>query len=620
MFRLYRHSTRPAQGSPKRRSVRPAVEALEERTVPANLAPTIFTDGGAGTGSLRDAVLTADANGEDNVITLQGGTYALTLQNPAGFPVNPALTGDLDLTAGGHTLTIQGQGPTRTVIDANTPGAPLLDRLFQVSPGVTVVFRDLTLRGGDAQDDGTPGQAPGTSESRGGCILNAGTVTLDDVVVIHNAAIGGAGASGDPGQGGRNGFVATGGGIYNTGILNVIRSTLRDNKAQGGLGGDGGDGGGLGGHGGLAFGGGLYNDHGTVTLIASTVAFNGAIGGQGGNGGGGGASPGSGGQGGDGVLGGGLTSSGGTLTLIDSTVASNRVVGGDGGTGGSTAFNVPGGSGGNGGSGDGGGVATEGCDLSFRNSTVAFNTASGGHGGQEGDGNAGPGSAGANGTGFGGGVLAALDGANHVSVSSLFGGNTADTDPEINGNFNTADHTLVANGQGGAGGISNGVNGNIVGVDPLLGPLADNGGPTLTVALLPGSPALNQGANPLLLGTDQRGLPRVSGGQADIGAFEFQVPRPPAPEVQDRAIVAALVNNVMVTKRKGRTHLFAQLSVRVSFAETGALKSEFPSPFQTPAFRAIAVTVFNSDGDGVADAVRLTARRGRRTVTQVFSV
>jgi hypothetical protein len=184
------------------------LEALEDRTVPANLAPTIFTDGGAGTGSLRDAVLTANANGEDNVITLQGGTYALTLQNPAGFPVNPALTGDLDLTAGGHTLTIQGQGPTRTVIDANTPGAPLLDRLFQVSPGVTVVFRDLTLSGGLAQDDGTAGTAPGTSGSQGGCILNDGTVTLDDVVVVHNAAIGGNGLAGGPGLNGDLGFEA----------------------------------------------------------------------------------------------------------------------------------------------------------------------------------------------------------------------------------------------------------------------------------------------------------------------------------------------------------------------------------------------------------------------------
>lgn len=57
---------------------------------------------------------------------------------------------------------------------------------------------------------------------------------------------------------------------------------------------------------------------------------------------------------------------------------------------------------------------------------------------------------------------------------------------------------------------------------PLLGPLALNGGPTPTHALLGGSPALNQGSNPLGLTTNQRGLPRVNGVSVDIGAFEAQ--------------------------------------------------------------------------------------------------
>ena len=195
--------------SERRRRWQPRLEALEDRTLPANLAPTVFTDGAAGTGSLRAAVITANSNGQDNVITLQGGTYALTLQNPAGAQENAAQTGDLDLTATGHTIVIQGQGPTRTVIDAAAPGVtPLLDRLFQVFPGVTVVFRDLTLSGGLAQDDGTAGTAPGTSGSQGGCILNDGTVTLDDVVVVHNAAIGGNGLAGGPGLNGDLGFEA----------------------------------------------------------------------------------------------------------------------------------------------------------------------------------------------------------------------------------------------------------------------------------------------------------------------------------------------------------------------------------------------------------------------------
>jgi len=62
--------------------------------------------------------------------------------------------------------------------------------------------------------------------------------------------------------------------------------------------------------------------------------------------------------------------------------------------------------------------------------------------------------------------------------------------------------------------------------DPLLLPLADNGGPTRTHALAPGSPARNAGANPAGLSTDQRGYPRVAGVAADIGAVEMAVAGP----------------------------------------------------------------------------------------------
>ena len=58
-------------------------------------------------------------------------------------------------------------------------------------------------------------------------------------------------------------------------------------------------------------------------------------------------------------------------------------------------------------------------------------------------------------------------------------------------------------------------------VDPGLGALSDNGGPTLTIPLLPGSPAIDAGdpvAAPL---TDQRGFPRPAGAGPDIGAFEY---------------------------------------------------------------------------------------------------
>lgn len=80
--------------------------------------------------------------------------------------------------------------------------------------------------------------------------------------------------------------------------------------------------------------------------------------------------------------------------------------------------------------------------------------------------------------------------------------------------------------------VANGVNGNKTG-DPLLGPLEDNGGPTLTHALLPGSPAIDSGSNSLAvdavgspLNTDQRGTGflRIVNNTVDMGAFEFQNP------------------------------------------------------------------------------------------------
>ena len=72
---------------------------------------------------------------------------------------------------------------------------------------------------------------------------------------------------------------------------------------------------------------------------------------------------------------------------------------------------------------------------------------------------------------------------------------------------------------------------NIVGQNPLLGGLANNGGPTLTHALLTGSPAIDKGSNPLALSFDQRGsgFARTAGVQTDIGAFEVQSAAPPPP-------------------------------------------------------------------------------------------
>ena len=82
------------------------------------------------------------------------------------------------------------------------------------------------------------------------------------------------------------------------------------------------------------------------------------------------------------------------------------------------------------------------------------------------------------------------------------------------------------------GGYLNGP-GDQINTDPMLGPLQDNGGPTFTHALLPGSPAIDAG-DPNFVGPpdyDQRGpgFDRVRNGRIDIGSFEVQNPPPPSP-------------------------------------------------------------------------------------------
>jgi hypothetical protein len=70
--------------------------------------------------------------------------------------------------------------------------------------------------------------------------------------------------------------------------------------------------------------------------------------------------------------------------------------------------------------------------------------------------------------------------------------------------------------------------GDLLNTNPRLGPLADNGGPTRTHALLSGSPAINAGDNAYAPPTDQCGLPRIDeqSHRIDIGAFEVRNPLP----------------------------------------------------------------------------------------------
>ena len=90
----------------------------------------------------------------------------------------------------------------------------------------------------------------------------------------------------------------------------------------------------------------------------------------------------------------------------------------------------------------------------------------------------------------------------------------------------TSSNNLIEFSGENACGLANGVNGNIIGVNAGLDPsgLQDHGGSTMTIDLLPDSPAINAGTDLDCPAADQRGLSRPQGTACDIGAFEYQSP------------------------------------------------------------------------------------------------
>jgi hypothetical protein len=256
------------------------------------------------------------------------------------------------------------------------------------------------------------------------------------------------------------GLTLTGGYAYNLGgaIDNAGTLTVTDCLIRGNA-----AGGGLS----AGSGGGIYNS-GTLTVDGSTVADNKAGSQQG--------------VGGDG---GGIDNEG-TATVVNSTVYANRA-GDDGGS-----FGI---------GGVGGGIFSSGT-LTLVNSTVAGNSVSA----------SAP-------VGGGGGVNGSA-----LLVNTVVAMNTGKKGPDFYGMAVAGSHhNLVGNGAD-SGGLVDGENGNQVGtpsrpINPKLGPLADNGGPTPTLALLPGSPAIAAGGNGALVpNLDQRGYFRDAAVK-DVGAF-----------------------------------------------------------------------------------------------------
>jgi hypothetical protein len=370
-----------------------------------------------------------------------------------------------------------------------------------------------------------------------------------------------------------------GGGIFNEGTLTLTGVTLSGNHAQGGNGGaasafastavSGGGGGGVGGPGtdgqGSAFGSANGGNGGPPNGgLGGAPSQGGANGASGGGGGGGGTDGGSGGSGGFGGGGGGGGGDLASSSLGQIPIGSNGGSGGFGGGGGGTGLGAsstgevvsggpgPGGFGGGNGALSGGGGAGFGGALfnldgtvTITDSTLADNVAQGGAGGA-----ASSSASGGNGLG---GALFNLDGSVSLTNSTLADNIVGGATPAGGALYSLQQsgtatlnltNTILADSSGGSDAVNNDgvVNGghNLVmtstglpaaaivsTADPLLGPLMNNGGPTPTMALLPGSPAIDTGDSsvtgaPLNLTTDQRGpgFARLAGAAVDIGAFE----------------------------------------------------------------------------------------------------
>jgi len=142
---------------------------------------------------------------------------------------------------------------------------------------------------------------------------------------------------------------------------------------------------------------------------------------------------------------------------------------------------------------------------------------------------------GRDGSGNGGGLFNASGGTVTARSSLIAGNRTGVNGPDLSGAFISGGFNLIGE-RDASSGFSDGVNQDQVGsvarrLNPQLGALADNGGPTFTHALLTGSPAIDKG-NSFGLASDQRGALRpfnfpliahaTDGDDSDIGAVELQ--------------------------------------------------------------------------------------------------
>ncbi len=119
-------------------------------------------------------------------------------------------------------------------------------------------------------------------------------------------------------------------------------------------------------------------------------------------------------------------------------------------------------------------------------------------------------------------ILNGLPLSSFVAKNSVIAENSNSSNADISGEIPIfVNHSLIQN-------IGNSIyedvipGSNLIGINPFIGPLADNGGSTQTHALLPGSPAIDAGDPANCPTIDQRGITRPQGAGCDIGAYEVK--------------------------------------------------------------------------------------------------
>ena len=508
----------------------------------------------------------------------------------AGADINLATVGDNTFgpsaLAVSREVMIVGNSTSGMTISRDVNAAATRLRLFYVTPTGSLTLKNVTLsdglaRGGNGQSGG------GGAAGLGGAIVNAGYLHLIASTLSNNTASGGNGSNTF------SIFSPTGGGLSSNGTANGGGPNGATSGSAAGFGGGGqgstnnnaGFGGGGAGNGGTGgFGGGAGG--------GNTGQGVGGFGGGDANGAGGGGAG----------LGGAIFNYGGKLDITNSTIANNTAMGGTGG---------------NSGRGYGAGVFNLNGWVDIVNSTFAYNSAD--------DGGALYNLGTANVATQSGPTLENST-ASVISENSIFATSYSGSVSNLIDDFETD----TASGDGNIFGtidITGGVNllqtgfdqfGNSLTADPLFaggastaaGRLRDYGGPTMTVALLPDSPAIDNGNDlvsynlPL---TDQRGVARVFNGYLDIGAFEVQgyTLTPGSTVGQTTLTNSAFSNPLVVTLTEdGFDKAIGGATISFDASTVGGATATFSTPAVTDlnGQTSVTATANNSTGTYTASA------------------